>query len=412
MFSKSFWQEFRLLKVFYVWSFLEGLAGFLTAYTVLYFLSLNFSMSQVGLLISLSALGGLLFEIPTGAFADLFGRKYSVVLGVVSMAVICLIIPQVSSFILVAGVFFLYSAAATFTTGSDEAWIVDYLKQKKKEETLTKTLGRMRSFQSVGLVLALAISGAFVAFYPMAWLWYLQATVLFLLAAFLIFYGKERFKRKDSLDAKGIIFKNIETSVDAIGYSKNDGTLRTLMLIFLLMSVVGTITILWQPFAKGLGMPLSYIGLIYAIYSVVAIVLPNFIGPILGKLGGERKSLVAMSLVTFIVAILISQSPSWQVFVGLWCLVSVSDVLFAPVSVSFFQKNTPSKLRATIGSIRQMVAGIGGVIAPTIVGFIADAYGIRTAILFCSAFMIPIMILYWRLGDRQTSGRPRKKKVL
>ena len=86
----------------------------------------------------------------------------------------------------------------------------------------------------------------------------------------------------------------------------------------------------------------------------------------------------------------------------------MSFIAIAPVSASFFQKHTPTKLRATIGSVRQMVAGIGGAIAPAIVGIVADAYGVRIAIFFCAAFMIPIILLYSRLDDENPKRNPAK----
>ncbi|MCK4999260.1 MAG: hypothetical protein KAS23_06990, partial [Anaerohalosphaera sp.] len=73
--------EKLISKLFYI------LPGFM----VVYFTGLNFSMFQISLLIAAWPLATLIFEIPTGAFADIYGRKFSVLLGLFLQFMIILI---------------------------------------------------------------------------------------------------------------------------------------------------------------------------------------------------------------------------------------------------------------------------------------------------------------------------------
>jgi len=74
-FSKS---ELKILWPFYLESFLGTLLFILIPFEIVYFRSIGLSSTQIGFLIALWPLASLLFEIPTGAVADLYGRKFSV----------------------------------------------------------------------------------------------------------------------------------------------------------------------------------------------------------------------------------------------------------------------------------------------------------------------------------------------
>jgi len=54
---------------------------FMPAFLIVYFRDLGLSVFQISLLTMMIPLFMLLFEIPTGAIADIYGRKFSVLVG-------------------------------------------------------------------------------------------------------------------------------------------------------------------------------------------------------------------------------------------------------------------------------------------------------------------------------------------
>jgi len=70
--------ELKLLWPFYLDAFLSPMLFFMPAFVVVYFRDLGFSLFQISLLTMMMPLSMFLFEIPTGAIADLYGRKFSV----------------------------------------------------------------------------------------------------------------------------------------------------------------------------------------------------------------------------------------------------------------------------------------------------------------------------------------------
>ena len=72
--------ELRLLWPFYLDCLVVSIFFLYPVFYILYMRDIGLSLFQIGLLASFTALAGVLFEIPTGAIADILGRKFSVIL--------------------------------------------------------------------------------------------------------------------------------------------------------------------------------------------------------------------------------------------------------------------------------------------------------------------------------------------
>ena len=129
MFKKK---EIQRFWPFYVDSFILKLFHFLPVFLVIYFHHLNFSFFQIGLLTAAAPLFTLIFEIPTGAIADVFGRKFSVLIGYLLEGSIIFSIYFVKDFYMLILLFAIWGIATTLSSGAKEAWIVDSVGKDKK----------------------------------------------------------------------------------------------------------------------------------------------------------------------------------------------------------------------------------------------------------------------------------------
>ena len=64
------------------------------------------------------------------------------------------------------------------------------------------------------------------------------------------------------------------------------------------------------------------------------------------------------------------------------------------------KKFIPSKIRATIGSLRSMVMGTAAAIGLIIAGVIADIVGPKMTIIYSAFFMIPAVIFYLKIKNK------------
>ena len=73
--------ELKLLWPFYLDSIVSTMLWLFPIFYVIYMKNIGLSLGQIGLLASSYALASLIFELPTGAIADIYGRKFSTILG-------------------------------------------------------------------------------------------------------------------------------------------------------------------------------------------------------------------------------------------------------------------------------------------------------------------------------------------
>ncbi|MBD3318331.1 MFS transporter [Candidatus Woesearchaeota archaeon] len=138
--------ELRLLWPFYADYLLSQLLFFAPAFYIVYFLDIGLSLFQLGLVMAAAPLAGLLFEIPTGAVADLYGRKFSVLLSFLLVAAGYLLLFFFTSIPALIAIFALIGFAGTFWSGAKDAWVVDLIGKRK---TLLQIILQKQIFSAV-----------------------------------------------------------------------------------------------------------------------------------------------------------------------------------------------------------------------------------------------------------------------
>jgi len=117
--------ELRILWPFYLHGLIYASLYLIPVFFVVYFIHVGLSIFQIGISLAVSPLLALLFEIPTGAIADLYGRKFSVMLSLFLEAIVILLIYLSNNFYYILFIMSLWGIVETLASGSDEAWVVD-----------------------------------------------------------------------------------------------------------------------------------------------------------------------------------------------------------------------------------------------------------------------------------------------
>jgi len=155
----------RNVRLFMAFRILFNIRFYYPVFMVM-FLRYGITLEQFGLLNAAWAIVIVLLEVPSGALADLVGRKVLLVAAAVMMALEMLllaVVPAESAWVLPALLLnrVLSGAAEAFASGADEALAFDSLKAVGREGDWPRVLERLMQFGGLATIVAM-ITGSLV----------------------------------------------------------------------------------------------------------------------------------------------------------------------------------------------------------------------------------------------------------
>ena len=396
-------EEFRILWPFYLEYFISSCLFFMPAFLILYFSGLGLTAFQMGILLAIWPLSSLIFEIPTGAFADLYGRKASVLLGYFLEALVMLSLFFWKDFKLMLISFTVLGLATTFSSGSKDAWIVDMI-NKTNRKVIHGFFSKMQFFISVGLIFSGIIGAFLVKIYGLSIIW-IAAFSSYILSIILL----QIFTRGDYLRKKTNFFGSIsnlkkQTKI-SLSYSRKHHIIFYLILAGMVAAFALNLqsSIAWIPLLEDLGMKEHQFGYLWSAMSLITAISPILALKFLKK--GKEKNFIVLGLVFWSIitaGILFAYNLIFALivmFLGLLFYFAKN-----PSEEVYFHRFIPSKLRATVGSIRNMVFSLAVIIILPIEGWLVDNIGPRYTILISVLLMIPAIIIYSKIRENNDSA--------
>lgn len=149
----------------------------------LFFYLRYFSFAQIATLWAIQMAASNLLEVPTGAFADLVGRKTSIALSFAVGAVSLLAFPFVTSFGIFVGLEILKGLSNALYSGSMEALVYDHLKQTREEHAYPHIAANIETVTWTAWFVS-AIGGGYLYFWQFRSPWIIQG-VMFIAASVL-----------------------------------------------------------------------------------------------------------------------------------------------------------------------------------------------------------------------------------
>ncbi len=344
-------------------------------------------------------------EIPTGAFADVFGRKLSFVL---------------SCFITSAGMF-IYSAAnsfwffaiaeataalgSTFSSGAFQAWLVDRLENLGYQGPMERIFSKEQQIKSASAIIA-AILGAFASDLNMSLPWILGGLIAFIAgSSAAIFMKEEKVKRHRTSFKKGV--QNMRKIVNSsLKYSQENNSVRFLLTIGIVQYfAVQAPNMQWQPFFMHFLNDKSSLGFIFSGISV-AIIFGSYLAPKISRRIKNEKAIIVTSEVIVGLGIcstilLKSIVPAVTVFL----IHEAARGLINPLKDTYFNNNIPSNERATLLSFEALSHHLGGMIGLLVSGFLAEYFSLKSAWISSGLILVIFVLIFSKKGK----GNPEKQ---
>lgn len=152
-----------LTNKFYVYAFFDEFVLIYPLYTLL-IADRGISPAHITILLVVWSAVAFLLEVPSGAIADKFSRKY-VLLWAIFLRAVCfglwLVMPSFWGFL--AG-FALWGVSSALTSGTEEALLYDELARIKQTSAYAKIVGRTESLKLVGVIAAGFAASALAGF--------------------------------------------------------------------------------------------------------------------------------------------------------------------------------------------------------------------------------------------------------
>ena len=336
---------------------------------VLFFEKHGLSLTQIMILQATYSFTVALFEIPSGFFADIYGRRLSLFFGSILTFLGYLIFSIYSGFneFFIAEIFL--GIGGSLISGADSALIYDTLLELKKDEDYTKIEGKNYGIGNVSEGLA-GVLGGFLAVSSLELPVYIQTFVLFfsIPLSYSLVEPKSSYKLAKS-------FKSILLVVKETFFQKN--RLKWYILYSSAMGI-GTLSIAWfvQPFLMEINTPLIYYGIIWASLNIITGITSYY-----SYIFDKGKVLIYISLSMLISFILLGFNISIYGFIFIVFIYFMRGII-TPNLRNLININSTSERRATVLSLRSFVIRISFALIAPILGYITDVYEISYVFYF------------------------------
>ena len=375
-----------MLRRFALYGFLKNQRYF-EPFIVLFFLQRGLSFTEIGLLVAVRELCINLMEVPSGAAADLFGRRRAMMLSfgayIASFAVFGFGRLYWQFVIAMA----LFALGEAFRSGTHKAMIFTWLREQDRLDEKTRTYGYTRSWSKMGSAVStvIAVTVVFV-FQDYSWVFWLA--IVPYVAGLVNFLGYP-----SSLEGQPAT----RICASAVGRHLWTCVKNTLVLPRLRRLVLESMTFegvfkafedYLQPVVRNAALALPVfialaaerrtallIGLVYVVLYLVSAVASRHAHAWTGRAGGEEggtRAIWAFAAVAYVSLVPLLFYERYYIAIAVFVLLALAQNVWRPIQVSRFDEFAGEQEGATILSIESQSKSLATMIVAPMFGASVD----------------------------------------
>jgi len=391
-----------MLFRFSLYGFLKNLR-FFEAFLLLFMREKGLSFTEIGVMFAFREICVNLFNIPTGALADLYGRKKSLILGLVAYVISFVIFSYADSIVGLYVAMFLFGIGESFRSGTHKAMIFDYLRMHNMTSEKTRIYGITRSWSQRGSASSVLIGAVIVYFgsgYQNIFIYSIFPYLFGILN--ILSYPTYLDRKKETGTNVGEIFHHLVKTAKKCWTSVGlrqllfqstiyEGSFRSVKdyLQVLIQTMALTLPLL------GTIMPTQKIAIYTALIYFVLYLVSSYASKsshLFVKLMGndELKSIYAIMLLTTIFFGISALGFILQMsYVSILFLVLIFNLqnIMRPIMTARYDDLSHSEEQATILSIESQANSVGIFLIAPILGYLADHQNLAGVFLFCGVIL-------------------------
>jgi predicted MFS family arabinose efflux permease len=348
----------------------------------------------------LFALTIVLLEIPTGIFADKWGRKRLLLVAAVIGCLEFLLLIFATEFWHFAVVILLTAIAASAASGADEAMLYESLQESGREASFERVVGRMNALDIVAVMLA-ALSGSLLAVeYGLTFNYWVSCVSMLIALALTLTLGEPARGTGDEGEEAAAIPIGVYVKESLKFFRRHPGIYPVILTGMMIGASINFVDEFWQLYLDRHGIPVAAFGIFSA-----ALFFARLPGNLLAYRLKERMPM--SMLLMLITAVLgagfayLALSRDWTGLIALFAVCIAAGVM-EPLAAGYLHRRVDSNMRATIASFQSL--GLNAALVATGLGFGYFASGLDLFGGFgfigaaCAAFLVYLLAAARRIG--------------
>jgi MFS family permease len=375
------------IRLAYLLSYLNK-SWFWIGIWVLYYLRFT-NYAGIGALESLMIITSVLAEIPTGAVADLIGKKLTLSISFMLGSVGSFIMGLAPNLTVLAISIFVMTIGGALYSGTFEALVYDSLKDFKKQKTYDKVIENVSSVSHIAFALSGIVGGGMYAVNP--GLPFVAVGVAYFIGFIVTLFLREPKIDTEKFSLKSYIYQT-KQGFGQLFKNKRVGR-STWVLLIIGFFVVISYQSLNDIQAVEYGFNSYQLGFLAALLYIVA----AFASQLSSRIGGAGKRMKGVYVTTIVFSLTFLISPILGLFSGGIMLIIryASQVIYENIGSAVINENTESRYRATTLSTFNMIRNIPYVILAYGVGVAMDFMTAKMFAMFMGIVLIFILPWFW-----------------
>ncbi len=372
-----------------------------TLNAIYYVIQADLNALELVLIGTIMEVSVLLFEMPTGLFADHFGRKKSLALGTLILGLAHLLEGSMPEFWAIAVASAMWGIGWTFISGAEQAWIADELDGAYLETTFLRG-SQFSSFARFSAILASV---------GIAMLWTVQVAILFAGAMLIILavwaYVKlpetkfVKITREKGVSGVAHMMPTIQSGASQI---RGNTVLVSIAMVTLFWGLAseGFDRLYGAHFITDYQLSESesiyWFGAFYAVAFLLNIVVLRVVEKIVN--GRYAEVLILANTVLIGTMIVFAWTGHFWLAVAMYWVASALRNVNYPLMSIITNERIESKGRATTLSMFGQLDAFGQIAGGPIVGLLALYTSLSGGITASALLIVPVIFFLWRMKGR------------
>ncbi len=358
-----------------------------SAIWVLYLAYCGLNLAQIGLVEGIYHATSIVFEIPSGAVADLLGRKRSMILSKICIAVSCMIMLFARSFWFFALSFIIQALGNNLNSGSEEALVYDSMKFAGQEERYMRVSGRLNMLIEVSQGIATVLGGILA---EISYVWCYTACLMIALFALipvtLMTEAPYVNAQKNQQSIREIVITHFWTCFAIL---RSDSRIMKIIVYYAVIFASETLLFFYsQQYYYEMGYNKIQISLILLVVGG-----SSCVGAAVSEKISERIGKRTAQVGAFVIAAAFLMYGFRNLFASVvaFSMAGFFNAALYPLQSHQLNRLIPSEQRATLISVNSMFFSIVMILLFPFVGMLADRYGLTAVLVAVGVLLIVLM---------------------